>query len=267
MKRANELFEQSLVLPDETVEKVAEAYVKAGEMATEGYTKGIEEGAKEAAQASAKMGKSSVDELEMTLEIKSPSRVTKRIGENFDEGFIVGIKERQPEAIDTIANLAGEMLRTAENGLQTKIFIEIGKQIPAGMVQGINSGKSDVINAIKEMCTSAVEAAKNELDINSPSRKFAYMGEMSGEGYIEGWKKSMVNVNEIIAQSLPDTVFPAMDTNTPYGSRTSGWENSYGAKQEEINIVQNMNIYGDVTDPIEMNRKFKQTLKEAAKEW
>lgn len=49
-----------------------------------------------------------------------------------------------------------------------------------------------------------LDAAKKTLDIHSPSKKFAYLGEMSGEGYVSGWQDSMSGVDEIINESLPD---------------------------------------------------------------
>lgn len=264
LQKANELFEESLTIPDEAVEKVAEAYVTAGEMAAQGYKEGIKEGAKEAAEASREMGKFSLNELEDIMEIKSPSRATKRTGENFDEGFIVGIKGKEPEVINTVANLAAEILRTSQNGLQTSKFINIGSQIPSGLIQGINSGKSGVTQAIVEMCTSAIEAAKRELDINSPSKKFDYMGEMSGEGYIGGWKRSMANIDAVIAASLPDTaMIEKKNEKFTAGQRMNGLNDT----MREIYIPQEINIYGDVDNPIETARQFKQAQKEAAQGW
>lgn len=65
-------------------------------------------------------------------------------------------------------------------------FVNIGDAVSAGMRAGILQGKSGVINAAIEVSQAAYEASKAELDIHSPSRKFAYLGEQSAEGYSEG---------------------------------------------------------------------------------
>ena len=265
LQKANKLFEESLILPDETIEAVAEAYVIAGNNAAEGFVTGItdEEIKARAREEAGLLAQGTLDEMKMVLAIQSPSRETKAIGENLDEGLILGIKEEQPMVLMTVSNLASEIIRITRNSLQTSVFAGIGRQIPAGLVQGINSGRSDVINAVTSMCTSAVQAAKNTLEINSPSKKFDYMGEMSGDGYIGGWKRSMANINAVIAESLPETTVNRAEYDTdPHWRMDSeiGYARNYSINQE-------INIYSKTDDLIEASRKFKEAQREAAEEW
>ena len=44
------------------------------------------------------------------------------------------------------------------------------------------------------MARTAYNAAKSELDINSPSKKFAWIAQMSGEGFINGMKQMLAKV-------------------------------------------------------------------------
>ena len=265
LQKANKLFEESLILPEETIETVAEAYVIAGNNAAEGFVAGItdEEIKARAREEAGLLAQGTLDEMKMVLAIQSPSRETKAIGENLDEGLILGIKEEQPMVLMTVSNLASEIIRTTRNSLQTSVFAGIGRQIPAGLVQGINSGRSDVINAVTSMCTSAVQAAKSALEINSPSKKFDYMGEMSGDGYIGGWKRSMTNINAVIAESLPETTVnrAEYDTDSHWGMDSEiGYAKNYSINQE-------INIYSKTDDLIEASRKFKEAQREAAEEW
>lgn len=261
LKKANDLFEQSLVLPDATASSVADSYLTAGQMAGEGYKQGIQEKAGEVAEASGEVAEGSLNEMEKVLDTNSPSKETEKIGKYYDEGFSQGIRKGKQEVLDTVSSLMAEVIRTTRAVCQANTFSEIGKQIPAGLAAGIRSGKSDVVNAIRDLCTAAVYEAKKDLDINSPSRKFQYLGEMSGEGYLTGWKASMANVDAVIAASMPEASmgYGAGGTERETGPAEVGGRTYY--------IDQEINIYSMTDNLIETTRKFKQSQKEAATAW
>ena len=261
LQKANELFEQSLVLPDATASSVADSYLTAGQMAAEGFKQGIQEKAGEAADSSGEMAEEALNETKKVLDTNSPSKETEKIGKYYDEGFSQGIRKGKQEVLDTVSSLMAEVIRTTRVVCQTNTFSDIGKQIPAGLAAGIRSGKSDVVNAIRDLCTAAVYEAKKDLDINSPSRKFQYLGEMSGEGYISGWKSSMANIDAVIAASMPEA---SMGCGT--GGTEPGWKSSEPGGRV-YHIDQNINIYSKTDDLIETTRKFRQSQKEAATEW
>lgn len=266
LQKANELYNEALALPTDTVESIAESYVTAGEQAREGFTTGLtdsKEGAEEAATA---LAEDTLASMKETLDINSPSKEMQTIGEYAAEGLAVGLKEGKQNAVDTVSDLAAELIRTAQNGLQTSKFADIGKQIPAGLKAGIESGRSGVISAVEKMCTEAVAKAKAALDINSPSKKFAYLGEMSGEGYIEGWQNSMAGIDEIIAASLPGTSMKLSSSKGTSGSLEL-IDSSGQSGAREYNINQEINIYSQTDNLIETTRKFRESQKEAATEW
>lgn len=261
LQKANDLFEQSLVLPDATASSVADSYLTAGQMAAEGFKQGIQEKAGEAADSSGEMAEEALNETEKVLDTNSPSKETEKIGKYYDEGFSQGIRKGKQEVLDTVSSLMAEVIRTTRAVCQANTFAEIGKQIPAGPATGIRSGKSDVVNAIRDLCTAAVYEAKKDLDINSPSRKFQYLGEMSGEGYLTGWKASMANVDAVIAASMPEA-------SMGYGA--GGTERETGPAEvggRTYHIDQEINIYSMTDNLIETTRKFKQSQKEAATAW
>lgn len=307
LQKANDLFAESLTLPTEAAEKATEAYVEAGKMAAEGYKEGIEENAEGAIEEGRKTAKGTLDGMKEELDENSPSKETKTIGGYAIEGFEIGMKEEAPNALAIVSSICGEIIRTSENGLQTSTFIDIGKQIPAGLETGIRSGKSEVLNAItemctesirtsenglqtstfvdigkqipagletgirsgksgvikavEEMCTEAINTAMNTLEIHSPSKKYDYMGEMSGLGYIQGWERSMANIDAVIEASLPETAM-----NLSYNG--SAAQNIVSEHSKTINhIPMEINIYSPTDDLIETSRKFKETMKEVARDW
>lgn len=264
LQKANELFEQSLILPGETAGKVAEAYEDAGKMAAEGYMTGIKENQQIALDTAEEMAKQSLDVAKKTLDINSPSRETQKIGEFYVEGLKTGIKNEGPSVLDTVANLCAQIISKTKTCLPEATFREIGQQIPKGLEAGIRAGESGVVKAIEEMCTKAVEKAKAKLEIHSPSRVFEYFGEMSGEGYKGGWRKSMSDINAVIAASLPENVM--VEQKSAYGAGGSGRENAdLGGNVYHIN--QDINVYAPVPDLMETEMAFRRSQEEAAREW
>ncbi len=81
---------------------------------------------------------------------------------------------------------------------------KIGRRVAEGMRDGIESGRSAVLESVRALCEETIQTAKDKLDIHSPSKAFAYLGEMSGKGYITGWQDTMENINSVIADTFPD---------------------------------------------------------------
>lgn len=62
----------------------------------------------------------------------------------------------------------------------------IGSNIIDGIWNGIAAGWNWLVDSVKSLASSLFGAAKDELDINSPSRKFKWLGEMCVAGWDEG---------------------------------------------------------------------------------
>lgn len=260
LQKANELFEQSLILPQETTDKAMEAYATAGKKAVEGFKSGMEESTETVTMAIDQMTQESLEKMKENLEMEDESgesQKTREIGESIDRGVGSGIEDGKKELLDTVSVLTAEVIKTSQNGLQTTTFQTIGKQVALGLEKGIRDGKSGVISAVVDICTSAISAARETLDINSPSKAFTYMGEMSGEGYIVGWKRKMVGIDAIIAESMPETSVENPRAYTDITQRANmemarkGMEyesNSLNAEYAEViagaisNAIDNINI-------------------------
>lgn len=258
LQKANELFEQSLSLSDETATKVAESYETAGQQAAEGFWIGIAENTADAVMAAADMAQETIDETKKVLDEHSPSKEFQAIGENVDLGMAAGIRDNQQNVIDTIEMICSKMLLTGQLCVTKPLWQEIGRRIPEGMEEGIRSGTAGVVSAIVDMSEKAVEAAKSKLQIHSPSKQFEYLGEMSGEGYIVGWQQSMADIGELIAASFPDEHMITEKPSTAVAAPMVG-------KKYEIN--QEINIFTLEDDPIDAARKFRDSQREAAEAW
>lgn len=203
LAKANDMFTQAMTLPDEVTSDIMESYQTAGEKAAEGFKTGIEESADTVADQAADMANDTVKATEEALDIHSPSKVYERIGMNIDQGLAQGIGNNRQQVLNTLSTVCSTIIATGRAQISVGTWEEIGRRIPDGMKQGIESGSASVLSAVERMARNAVEAARRELDIHSPSKKFEYMGEMSGEGYITGWKETMADIDNVIAQALP----------------------------------------------------------------
>ena len=232
------------------------SYQTAGEEAAEGFQTGIKDNADKVADQAESMANDTVKATEEALDIHSPSKVYQRIGENIDQGLIQGIGNHRQQVINTLNILCSTIIANGRSQISTSTWEEIGRRIPEGMTQGINNGSSSVVSAVERLARNAVEAARRELDIHSPSKKFEYMGEMSGEGYIEGWKETMADIDNVIAMSLPSASILADQPQTVTNN-----------SEKRIEINNEINFYTPTDDPIETARRIKESQQEAAQEW
>lgn len=90
-------------------------------------------------------------------------------------------------------------------------FYNCGEYLILGLKRGIENGKSDAINAAAKAASEAYQAAQKELDVNSPSKKFVWLGEMSDEGLAKGFYKGTSAIKES-AINAADVAFVGMQS-------------------------------------------------------
>ncbi|MCM1213318.1 MAG: phage tail tape measure protein [Lachnospiraceae bacterium] len=264
LQKANGLYEESLSLPDEAAEKITDAYAQAGEAAARGYEGGIRENAEDTVRAGVDMAAETLEGTKNILNAAAGGDV----GRTLTAGLQGGIAKGSPGVVNISRNMAEAVLATQRSVLAQPNFEAIGGQMCTGLEQGIRNGQSGVVRAVEEMCTAAVVAAQRSLDIHSPSGKFRFMGEMSGEGYKVGWKESMDDIDRVIASAMPDAVLNPMPGSTDTGSPSdSAWQGDAGWIRDKYEINNNINVYAPADDPIEMARQIEKTQREMGRSW
>lgn len=163
-------------------------------------------------------------ELIKSAASKAKEAITKAfssIGAWFKEKF-AAVKNAGQEAMDNVKRKFTEAYTGITNiwsaitgyfsNLKAKIigafasikedFFSIGDNIITGIWSGISAGWDWLTGKVKSLASSLFSAAKNVLDINSPSRKFAYVGEMSAEGIGAGWADTIPDVEKELTGDL-----------------------------------------------------------------
>lgn len=77
-------------------------------------------------------------------------------------------------------------------------FKQIGKNIVDGIWNGIKNGWDWLVNSVKDLAGKLLNGVKDFLGIHSPSKKFAYLGKMSGLGMEQGIDESFDDVNALM---------------------------------------------------------------------
>ncbi len=132
------------------------------------------------------------------------SNVGAEVSEGMNEasaaGISAGMEEQEATVVENtqkLAEAAKEELAGYKDDFQT-----IGESLMEGVAQGVRDGQSGVVNAIARALRAAVRAAKEEMDINSPSRVMAEIGDYMAQGIGVGWSDRMETVSADIGESL-----------------------------------------------------------------
>ena len=177
-----------------------------------GLAAGILSGVGKISDTAKTLADAGVGAVEDTLEISSSSKVMEKVGEKTDAGLEGGIDGGKGDVVDAMTDVANETEFAAEDGLPQEAFSDIGKHITAGLTGGITSGKSEVVKNVQRMCAEIITSAKTQLGIHSPSTVFAYIGQMSGKGFITGWAGTVAEMQNTIHSSVSKAVTEATAT-------------------------------------------------------
>lgn len=202
--------------------------IEAGEMTGAGLVQGIESAINsgEAANAAERLGDDTIEGLAVDgLGENSPSRPARTAGVFVGAGLRLGLIAGKIPVHNAAVSLGNEadMQKVMPNA-QAKAR-NFGFNISAGLAGGILNGKSLVIRAATEAAQAAITAAMQTLKINSPSRVFAWIGQMSGEGFGQGWNRSMRDVTATIRadmSALADYRPETIDADSVYNAIRSG---------------------------------------------
>lgn len=144
-------------------------------------------------------------------------------------GGIRASASKVPQALKAVGNAAVTVFKSID-------WIGLGKNIILGIIEGIGALAGKLAEKVSSLATSAFDSAKKALGIASPSKKFKWIGEMVGEGFVGGIDDTMSQVEDAMGNLT--TAFPN-NINTS-GAVVSGGGNTitmniYGAQGQDVN--------------------------------
>ena len=137
------------------------------------------------------------DALNSALDIHSPSGRMKPIGANTAAGVGAGMSEY--DFTEDAGTMASNLFAAASAALAGSTLRPIGVQAMAGLTAGINAGRSGVISAMRSAAQDAVNAAKAQLKIHSPSQVFE---DEVGVMTMRGWGKGVLKETKAQAKTI-----------------------------------------------------------------
>lgn len=107
---------------------------------------------------------------------------------------------------------------TLQSEIQAADLNALGKSITEGVQKGIIESSENVAGAATDMATATTEAAEDAWEINSPSKKFAELGQYLMDGLVLGIgnRESMVyNKAREVANNITNTLKAALEIHSP----------------------------------------------------
>lgn len=129
------------------------------------------------------------------LGINSPSRVFEGFGTNIVEGMINGIASMAGALRDQVMGMAGNIAGWVQEAMASawdsigngaNQAMQWGRETAAGMGQGIRDGANRATESAANLASDVTGTVRNWLDINSPSRVFATIGNFVSQGLANG---------------------------------------------------------------------------------
>ncbi len=108
--------------------------------------------------------------------------------------LIAGLIQSIPQIISTVA----ELIQALWDTFFTVDWSSVGSAIVQGIWNGITGLWDSMVSWVKSKVSEMWGAVKSELGIASPSKKFKYIGEMSVEGMIEGFKDEETDLDRTV---------------------------------------------------------------------
>ena len=157
-----------------------------------------------------------------------------KIGKDLDEDIWTGVVLGEDELLTVVAAVAGDAYDELEQAVTDAKFDQIGEQLDNGVIDGINRGSANIAAAARAAAAAAYAAACAELQVNSPSKKGAYLGEMFDLGFAEGLMDNADEIEDAMGYLNGLAVADAEPVVGVSGGSTqaSGFEMDYGAMRD-----------------------------------
>ena len=155
--------------------------------------------------------------------------------------MVQGIQDKGPEILTWFQELPQNILNAL--GDLSTLLLDAGAQIVSGLVQGITDNIGNAGQALLDGIGGAVDGALSFLGINSPSKLFDWMGQMSMEGLAGGIEDAAAKAEAATASAVKG-VYGAASGTIDVSMAPSG-NNAILAALGEIRDNMNMSVMLD----------------------
>ncbi|PHF44659.1 phage tail tape measure protein [Bacillus toyonensis] len=148
--------------------------ISPGEAFSSGFASGISNGKWNVQNVAASLARGAFDALKATLNVNSPSRLTRdQGGKPFSEGFALGIQKTSYMAENESRTLGTNAYKSLVNTLKSNDLAFAGVQMAQGLATGIKSQYSVVRDALQGSVTEAIDGIRSI----KPEEIFSFKGD------------------------------------------------------------------------------------------
>lgn len=173
-------------------------------------------------------------------------------GQDFDKQIASGMVQGIPQITGKVTQIVQPVI-TALNSFVSD-FVAAGEEMVRGIWQGFQNMSSWLESRVRSMMREIVAAVEDEMDIASPSKVFAGIGEYMAQGLGEGFGREMRNVEKTIRKAT-DSAVPDDPEPRPHTG---------GRREAEFTVVQN--IYANDTSYAQQQREAARQFRMIARE-
>lgn len=185
--------------------KAARAYHNsfhdAGAYAAKGFAAGIRDNIRSAANAAAQMAKAASDAAKKNLDIHSPSRVFRKIGDYVGQGFVLGLNQtekRVGEAAASVGNSAISGFQTTLGDMKKVLSTDVNIEpsiTPVVDMSGVTRQSRNISSLLN----------KSNIGMNKTVNGIASLGSVvSTNEVLSQYQNEMMNSNRDLQKSLGD---------------------------------------------------------------
>ena len=149
LSEANNLYAESLMLPQSESEKITQSFAQAGMWATDGFVNGIYTNA--GYQPGMLMGQSALNGLMTALDAHSPSEATKKIGGYATEGFEDGLEPGINKVYAIGINMGKMLVKGLNSALGKAMMTSIGRSVVISFANSFTKA-TVVTTSVKTFC-------------------------------------------------------------------------------------------------------------------
>lgn len=204
-----------------------------GEQIPEGLAEGIESNQAAATAAAEQMGDETLDSLNGSLGVSSPSRLAKQSGKYVDDGLKSGIDSGKAQVVQSAKRLADDVIKAintamgTSGGTSTKTK-PMGEKAGKSIAAGITSQVTTVKTAAQKIANEAVRSMNSALGTSgSSSTKTKPIGQKASKGVATGITSQNSSVQSAakrvanaavssMRSGLPSSTFRGMGSNAAY---------------------------------------------------
>lgn len=174
-----------------------------GKKIPEGMAKGMEDGQSLLVEAAEESVDTIDESISEAAEAHSPARRFIPHGENIVQGVAQGIEDTTDELETASRDAIEKSHAAAESQVLDCGFWSIGQSIAEGIADGIRDCANAIAEAARAAAMDAYDAARDALDINSPSKLFAEgVGAPMAEGIMVGFDDEYAAVGKMMQEAV-----------------------------------------------------------------